>query len=141
MFEGEINADALKKWLNLLKGYFFVHNFSNREKITFMLFKVVPHVKYWWKTYYEQNSTEESGIFWVDPTRDSFFDVVKEQYYPIGNYDDLYTRWTTLRQERGQIVSEIANTFHTLCTKMVIKESKRHLFLKFRRGLHRYIQI
>jgi hypothetical protein len=27
VFEGQIDADALEKWLNLLEGYFSVHNF------------------------------------------------------------------------------------------------------------------
>jgi hypothetical protein len=45
IFEGHIDAYAVDKWLNLLEGYFSVHNFSNREKITFALFKVVPHVR------------------------------------------------------------------------------------------------
>jgi hypothetical protein len=36
IFEGQIDADALEKWLNFLEGYFFVHKFSNREKITFV---------------------------------------------------------------------------------------------------------
>jgi hypothetical protein len=45
IFEGQIDANVVDKWLNLLEGYFFVHNFSNREKITFALLKVVPHVK------------------------------------------------------------------------------------------------
>jgi hypothetical protein len=45
--------------LNLLEGYFSVHNFSNREKITFALLKVVPHVKYWWETFCEKKETEE----------------------------------------------------------------------------------
>ena len=40
-----IDADVVDKWLNLLEGYFSVHNFSDREKITFSLLKVVPHVK------------------------------------------------------------------------------------------------
>jgi hypothetical protein len=47
IFEGQIDADVVDKWLNLLEGYFSVHNFSNREKITFVLLKVVPHVKDW----------------------------------------------------------------------------------------------
>jgi hypothetical protein len=45
VFEGQIDADGVDKCLNLLEGYFFVHNFLNREKITFALLKVVPHVK------------------------------------------------------------------------------------------------
>jgi hypothetical protein len=67
-------------------------------------------------------------------------DAVKEQYYPVGNYDDQYMRWTTLHQERGQTVSEFTNTFHTLRTKLGIKDSERHLVLKYHGALHRYIQ-
>jgi hypothetical protein len=114
VFEGEIYADSLEKWLNFLEGYFFVHIFSNRENITFVLLKVVPHVKYWWETYWEKNSTEGSGIFGAEPTLDFFMDVVKEQYYPIRNYDDQYMIWTMLCQERGQVVPKFTNTFHTL---------------------------
>jgi hypothetical protein len=32
VFEGQIDVDALDKWLNLLEGYFFVRNFSTRER-------------------------------------------------------------------------------------------------------------
>jgi hypothetical protein len=49
-------------------------------------------------------------------------------------------RWTTLRKERGQAVLEFTNTFHTLRTKLGIKDSERHLVLKYRGALHRYIQ-
>jgi hypothetical protein len=56
LFEGVIDADVVDKWLNLLEGYFSVHNFSDREKITFALLKVVPHVKDWWDTYSEQRA-------------------------------------------------------------------------------------
>jgi hypothetical protein len=106
-----------------------------------VLLKVVPHVKYWWETYWEKNSTEGFGIFGAEPTLDFFMDVVKEQYWPIGNYDDQYMVWTMLCQERVQAVSKFTNTFHTLQTKLGIKESKKHLVLKYRRDLHRYIQI
>jgi hypothetical protein len=45
LFEGLIDVDVIDKWLNFLEGYFSIHNFSDREKITFSLLKVVPHVK------------------------------------------------------------------------------------------------
>jgi hypothetical protein len=88
IFEGQIYADALDKWLNLLEEYFFVHNFSNRENIIFVLLKVVPHVKDWWDTYYEKKAIEESTLFAVVPTSGSFMDTIKEQYYPIGSCND-----------------------------------------------------
>jgi hypothetical protein len=72
VFEGQIDAEALEKWLNLLEGYFSVHNFSDRENITFALLKDLPHVKHWWETYWEQSSTEESGIYGAKPTWDFF---------------------------------------------------------------------
>ena len=35
IFEGQLDADDVDKWFNLLEGYFSVHDFSNWEKITF----------------------------------------------------------------------------------------------------------
>jgi hypothetical protein len=58
VFEGQIDVDDLDKWLNLLEGYFFVHHFFDREKITFSLLKALPHVKHWWKTYSEKSFTD-----------------------------------------------------------------------------------
>jgi hypothetical protein len=55
LFEGQIDVDALEKWLSLLEGYFSVQNFSNSEKITFVLLKALPHVRYWWETYCEKH--------------------------------------------------------------------------------------
>jgi hypothetical protein len=139
IFEGQIDVDVLDNWLNLLEGYFFFHNFSNREKITFVLLKVVPHVKDWWETFYEQKETEEPSLFIVTTTYESFRDAIKEQYYPVKSYDDLYTKWTTLQQERDQAVPDFTNIFHTLHTKLGIKDSESHLVLKYHGALHRYI--
>jgi hypothetical protein len=130
----------LEKWLNIIEYYFSIHNFIDRENITFALLKDVLHVKNWWETYCEKNSTEESGMFEVEPTWEFFMDAVKEEYYPIGNYDEQYMRWTTLCQERGQTMSEFTNTFHTLRTKLSIKYFKRHMVIKYHGGIHRYIQ-
>jgi hypothetical protein len=46
VFEGRIDAETLEKWLTLLEGYFSIHNFSDKEKITFTLLKALPHVKH-----------------------------------------------------------------------------------------------
>jgi hypothetical protein len=46
LFEELIDADVVDKRLNLLEGYFSVHNFFDRENITFALLKVIPRVKY-----------------------------------------------------------------------------------------------
>ena len=108
--------------MNLLEGYFSVHNFSNRENITFALLKAIPHVKYWWETFCEKKEIEEPSLFIVMATWESFRDAIKEYYYPVGSYDNLYTKWTTLRKERDQAVLDFTNIFHTLCTKMGIKD-------------------
>jgi hypothetical protein len=124
IFEGRIDTDVVDKWLNILEGYFSIHNFSNKEKITFVLLKVVPHVKYLWEAFCEKKETEETSLFLVTTTWESFRDAIKEQYYPVESYDDLYIKWTTLRQERDQVVLDFTNIFHTLCTKLGIKDSE-----------------
>ena len=79
LFEGPIYVDVVDKWLNMLQGYFLVHNFFDGEKITFALLKVVPNFKDWWDTYSEQRVMDESVMFVVAPTWDSFRDTIKEQ--------------------------------------------------------------
>jgi hypothetical protein len=69
-----------------------------------------------------------------------FVDSLKEEFYPVENYDDWYMRWMTLRQKRDQTMPEYTNIFHTLRSKLGIKNSERHMVLKYRSGLHRYIQ-
>jgi len=78
----------LEKWLSLLKGYFSAQNFSNREKITFSLFKSLPHVRDWWETHCEKHVGDKSSILGLEPTWEDFFDALKEKYYPIVSYDD-----------------------------------------------------
>jgi hypothetical protein len=78
VFEGQIDAEALDKWLNSARRLFLCSQFFDREKITFALLKSLPHVKHWWETYWEQSSTEESGIYGAEPTWDFFVDAVKE---------------------------------------------------------------
>jgi hypothetical protein len=124
IFEGHIDADDVDKCLNLLEGYLSVHNFSNREKITFALLKDIPHVKDWWEDLCEQKETDEPSLFTIVVTWEYFRDDIKEQYYPTRSYDNLYRKRTTLRQERDQAVPEFTNIFHTLRTKMGIKDSK-----------------
>src|ERR1700728_3452270 len=63
IFEGKIDADAVDKWLNLLDGYFSVHEFSSREKIVFALLKANPHVKDWWETYCKQKDESTGSLF------------------------------------------------------------------------------
>jgi hypothetical protein len=53
----------------------------------------------------------------------------------------LYTKWTTLWQERDEAVLEFTNIFHTLRTKLGIKYSERHMVLKYRGAMHIYIQV
>ena len=99
-FKVQVNFDIPifegQKWLNMLEGYFLVYNFFDREKITFALLQIIPHVKNWRETHCEKTSTEEPSMFSTIPTWESFVDSLKEQYYPVGSYDDQYTRLTTL---------------------------------------------
>lgn len=43
IFEGLIDEDAIDKWLNLLEGYFSIHDFSN-QKILLLYFLKLPHM-------------------------------------------------------------------------------------------------
>ena len=53
LFEVQVDADALEKWLNLLEGYYSVQIFFDSEKIIFALLKSLPHVRSWWEGYWD----------------------------------------------------------------------------------------
>jgi hypothetical protein len=61
-----------------------------------MLLHHIPHVKDWWERFCEKKETKEPSLFTIMITWESFRDDIKEKYYPIQSYDDLYTKWTTL---------------------------------------------
>ena len=75
--------------------------FLKQGNITFVLLKEIPHVENWWDTYYEQSSSDESGMFEGNPTWASFIDVVREQYYPVRNYDDQYIKYGPFCIKKG----------------------------------------
>ena len=90
IFKGQIYVNVIYRWLNMFEGYFSIHDFSNRENITFSLLKATPHVKDWWETYCEKKDEGEAYLFSTIPTWNSFQDTIKEQYYPMGSYEDKY---------------------------------------------------
>ena len=68
IFEGQIYADVVDRWLNLLEGYFSVHDFSDEEKIIFALLKAAPHVNRWWETHCEKKDETKPSLFLAIPT-------------------------------------------------------------------------
>jgi hypothetical protein len=51
LFEGQIDADALEKWFNMLEGYYSIQKKIDSENITFALLKSLPRVIFWWEGY------------------------------------------------------------------------------------------
>ena len=68
IFQGQIDVDVVDKWLNLMEGYFSIHESSSREKIFFALLKTAPHVKDWWETYCEKKDENTGSLFSAAPT-------------------------------------------------------------------------
>jgi hypothetical protein len=63
LFEGQIDEDALEKWLNLLEGYYSIQKKINCENIIFTLLKYLPHVRSWWEGYWDRYTMDESTPF------------------------------------------------------------------------------
>ena len=50
----------------------------------------------------EKKDEKEPSLFSAATTWNSFWDSIKEQYYPVESYEDNYIQWTTLRQQRDK---------------------------------------
>jgi hypothetical protein len=80
----------------MLEGYYSIQKKIDSGKITFALLKFLPHVRAWWEGYWERYTANEYTPFKREPTWETFVDFLKEEFYPIRNYDDQYMRWMTL---------------------------------------------
>lgn len=118
--------------------FFGAHVFY-REMITFALLKATPDIKNWLKTLCDQSSIELSLPFVVTSTWESLRDVLMEQYYPFGIYEDKFMRWTKLRLEMDQAVLEFTNIFHTLNIKIGIKDIEKTFMVQHPSCFHKYI--
>ena len=79
IFEGQIDADVVDKWLNMLEGYFFVHYFSI-WKILFSLFSKPPPMS---RTGGKPTASRRMKIRLTIFSRTHLgfiLDVIKEQY-------------------------------------------------------------
>ena len=119
----------------MLEAYFYVNYFFYRKNILCSL-TLYPKLEVGGKTNMRKTLWRSLSCLGPIPLRPLLWIPSRNN---VGNYEDQYMRWTTLRQERGQAVPEFTNTFHTLRTKLGIKDSERHLVLKYRGALHRYI--
>eukprot|EP00253_Pinus_taeda_P036455 PITA_36455 len=75
-----------------------------------------------------------------DAMMDNFAQIL--QWLPTSDASSStsHPRGATPFKERDQDVSEFTNTFHTLRTKLGIKDTERHLVLKYHGCLHKYIK-
>ena len=49
-------------------------------------------------------------------------EALNKKYYRVGSYENQYTKWTTLQQQREQMVLEYTNNFHTLDKNISIRD-------------------
>ena len=49
-------------------------------------------------------------------------EALNKKYYRVGSYENQYTKWTTLQQQREQMVLEYTNNFHTLHKNFSIRD-------------------
>ena len=76
-----------------------------------------------WDGYCNNHVGDEFVASSTKPTWATFVHALKEDFYPIENYDNQYMRWTSLCQERDQTILQFTNIFHTLHSKLGIKDS------------------
>ena len=88
VFEGQIDVDALEKWLNLLEGFFSVQKFSDRKISPSHSPRLSPMSSIGMKLTGRKVPQRNLEYMGPIPLGIFFMDAVKEQYYPVGNYED-----------------------------------------------------
>jgi hypothetical protein len=127
VFEGQIDVDALEKWLNLL-GHFPVHNFPKGKRSPSHSSRLSPMSNIGGKI--TGRKVPQSNLEYMGSSPLGIFLWM----WSRNNTTLLITMNTNTRdgphcgQEKSQTMSYFTNNFDTLHTKLGIKEFERNLF-------------
>lgn len=83
IFEGLIEAIVVDTWLNLLEGYFSVHNFSNRNNILFCSSNIPPTLRIGEKPTMSKGSRRNPHYFHLHPLGNIFETVLRNNITPL----------------------------------------------------------
>ena len=72
IFKGQIDANIVDIWLNLLEGCFRFMTFLIGKRLLLHFSKLAPYVKDWWETYCEKKDEGGPSLFSVVPTWNYF---------------------------------------------------------------------
>ena len=102
-FDESIDVEKLDDWIDRLETYFTLYQFSGEEKLAYSTIKLSKHALTWWKSYKRQSDRAKS---WRELKR-----VMKVTFYPVGNLEEHWFKWYSLKQQYNQSVQEYTAEF------------------------------
>ena len=88
IFEDQVDADVVDRWLNLLEGYFSVHDFSSQEKIISLFLEQPPTSRTGGKPNASRRMKLQAHYF---------------QLHPLGIHSEMPSRSSTTLSEAMRI--------------------------------------
>ena len=109
-FAGTIDAHVFSDWLASLESYFEGYDMSDESRVSFAIMKFIGQAKIWWRDVeYDCRCARQPPIVRWDDMKQQ----LKQKYLPCGYEDEIFEKFTTLRQGNMSVV-EYMNKFEDL---------------------------
>ena len=138
MYNGEVNAEKLEKWVCYLEVYCRIQNLQDDDtKIQLASLRLEGVALVWWeaKTQEEMKNHSEISIYWFD-----FPYVVRRKFYPLAYIQKAIMDWKIFRQLKGQSVQNYRQEFRRRALVLGVNLSSQDTLLKYIWGFHNYIR-
>ena len=109
-FARTIDPHVFSDWLASLESYFEGYDVSDESRVSFAIMKFIGQAQIWWRDVkYDCQCARQPPIVRCDDMKQQ----LKQKYLPCGYEDELFEKFTTLRQGNMSVV-ECMNKFEDI---------------------------
>ena len=135
-FAGTIDPHVFSDWLASLESHFEGYDMSDESRVSFAIMKFIGQAQIWWRDVeYDCQCARQPPIVRCDDMKQQ----LKQKYLPCGYEDELFEKFTTLRQGNMSVV-ECMNKFEGLNIWYRGIEDPQQILAQFKSGLRAEIR-
>jgi hypothetical protein len=138
MYDGEVNAERLDKWVRHMEVYCSVQQIKDEvTQIKLASLRLACTSLIWWQSKL-QNGTQQVGN--VFPSWQGFVSTLKKKFCPLGYKEKALIEWKGLKLRKGKTMQEYTDEFRKMALMLGIPLHTQETLMKYIGGLPAHIR-
>jgi hypothetical protein len=129
MYDGEVNAEKLDKWVRQMEVYCNVHQIKDEAtKIRLASLCLEGTTLIWWKSKMQHGIQQVGKIF---PSWHDFISALRKQFHPLGYKEKDLIEWKSLKLRKGKSVDEYIDEFRKMALMLDVPLTTQETLMKY----------